>query len=131
MQEWKCNKVAIEFCGKLLDELPDALIVADLKGVIQIWNKKAESMFKIKKVDAIDKSLDIIIPVHLRNAHWAGFHRAISADNTRLHGEPVRTKALLGDGSTTFVDMAFSLTHDEDGHLVGVTAIARLAASIN
>lgn len=131
MQEWKCNKVAIEFCGKLLDELPDALIVADLKGVIQIWNKKAESMFKIKKVDAIDKSLDIIIPVHLRNAHWAGFHRAISADDTRLNGAPVRTKALLGDGSTTFVDMAFSLTHDEDGHLVGVTAIARLAASIN
>lgn len=123
--------MAIEFCGKLLDELPDALIVADLKGVIQIWNKKAESMFKIEKVDAIDRSLDIIIPVHLRNAHWAGFHRAISADDTRLNGAPVRTKALLGDGSTTFVDMAFSLTHDEDGHLVGVTAIARLAASIN
>lgn len=123
--------MAIEFCGKLLDELPDALIVADLKGVIQIWNKKAESMFKIKKVDAIHRSLDIIIPVHLRNAHWAGFHRAISADDTRLNGAPVRTKALLGDGSTTFVDMAFSLTHDEDGHLVGVTAIARLAASIN
>lgn len=120
--------MAIEFCGKLLDELPDALIVADLKGVIQIWNKKAESMFKIEKADAIDRSLDIIIPVHLRNAHWAGFHRAISADNTRSHGVPVRTKALLGDGSTRFVDMAFSLTHDEDGHLVGVTAIARLAA---
>lgn len=53
--------MAIEFCGKLLDELPDALIVADLKGTIQVWNKRAESMFKIEKIDAIDKSLDIII----------------------------------------------------------------------
>ena len=121
--------MAVEFCSRLLDDLPDALIVADLKGNIQVWNKRAEVVIKITKADALEQNLDIIIPEHLRNAHWAGFHRAISADNTRFHDAPVRTKALLGDGSTAFMDMAFSLTHDECGHLVGVSAIARPVVS--
>ncbi len=121
--------MAVEFCSRLLDDLPDALIVSDLKGNIQLWNRRAEVLFKISKVDALGQNLDIVIPEYLRNAHWAGFHRAISEDNTRFHGASVRTKALLGDGTFALLDMAFSLTHDEYGHLVGVSAIARPSMS--
>lgn len=120
--------MGIEFCSRLLDELPDALIVSDLQGVIRIWNHRAVELFKFAKDDAIGQRLDLIIPENLRKAHWDGFNRAVSSDRVNLNGKPVRTKALLGDGSFAYLDIAFSLTHDEDGHLVGVTALARPGA---
>lgn len=117
--------MSVEFSSRLLDELPDALIVTDLQGIIRIWNFRAEELFKFPKANAIGQSLDLIIPERLRKSHWAGFERAISSGKVKLNGKPVRTKALLGDGAYSYVDIAFSLTHDEDGHLVGVTAVAR------
>ena len=120
--------MGIEFCSRLLDELPDALIVADLHGVIKIWNCRAEQLFLTPKAVAIGGSLDQIIPENLRKAHWEGFNRAVASDNVRLNGKAVRTKALLGDGSLAYMEIAFSLTHDEEGNLVGVTALARAAS---
>ena len=119
------KKMGVEFCSRLLDELPDGLIVADLEGVVRIWNRRAEELFKFSKDFAIGQRLDFIIPENLRQAHWEGFNRAVSSDRVKLNGKAVRTKAILGDGSTAYMDIAFSLTHDEDGHLVGVTALAR------
>ncbi|MBU3656480.1 MAG: PAS domain S-box protein [Rhodocyclaceae bacterium] len=117
--------MSIEFCSRLLEELPDALIVADVAGTIRIWNKKAEELFRFTKNDAIGARLDLIIPENLRKAHWDGFNRAVSSDTVKLNGKAVRTKAVLGDGSHAYMEIAFSLTHDEDGQLVGVTAVAR------
>ena len=119
--------MGIEFCSQLIEELPDALVIADLRGVIQVWNRRAEEIFKFSKDAAIGQSLDLIIPEKLRRAHWDGFHRAVSNDKVKLNGKAVRTKAILGDGTLGYMDIAFSLTHDEDGNLVGVTALARLA----
>lgn len=119
--------MGIEFCSRLLEELPDALVVADLQGVIRIWNRRAEDLFKFPKSVAIGQGLDLIIPERLRRAHWEGFNRAVTNDKVKLNGKAVRTKALLGDGTFAYMDIAFSLTHDEDGNLVGVTALARIA----
>ena len=121
--------MGIEFCSQLIEELPDALVIADLRGVIQVWNRRAEEIFKFSKDAAIGQSLDLIIPEKLRQAHWDGFNRAVSSDKVKLNGRAVRTKALLGDGTFAYMDIAFSLTHDEDGHLVGVTALARVSAT--
>jgi len=120
--------MGIEFCSRLIEELPDALIVADLQGVVRVWNRRAEELFKFPKNMAIGQRLDLIIPENLRQAHWDGFNRAVSSDRVKLNGKAVRTKALLGDGSVSYMDIAFSLTHDEDGNLVGVTALARTAS---
>lgn len=111
----------------LLDDLPDALIVSDLRGVIQIWNRRAEIIFGIPKDAALGSSLDIIIPEHLRNAHWAGFYHAIQLGSVKNGGKSVRTKALLGNGSTALMDMTFSLARNEDSNLIGVIALVRLA----
>lgn len=120
--------MGIEFCSRLIEELPDALVIADLRGVIQVWNRRAEEIFKFPKGAAIGQSLDLIIPERLRQAHWDGFNRAVSNDKVKLNGKAVRTKAQLGDGTFGYMDIAFSLTHDEDGNLVGVTALARMAS---
>ncbi|MBU3667618.1 MAG: PAS domain S-box protein [Rhodocyclaceae bacterium] len=119
--------MSIKFSDRLLDELPDALIVADLKGVIRVWNTRAEELFKFSKAAVIGESLDLIIPENLRKSHWAGFCRAISSGKVKFNGKPVRTKALLGDGGLSYVNITFSLSHDEEGNTIGVAALARVA----
>lgn len=111
---------------QLAEDLPDALIVTDIDGIIRIWNSRAESIFLLRKEDALDKSLDIIIPEHLRMAHWQGFNRAVAENSVKHSSRPMRTKVLLGDGSKAIMEMAFSLSHDDNGQLNGVIAIARL-----
>ncbi len=111
----------------LPDDLSDALVVADLRGVIQVWNRQAEIIFGLPKGAALGSSLDIIIPEHLRNAHWAGFHHAIQLGSIKNGGKSVRTKALLGNGSTALMDMTFSLARNEDRDVIGVIALVRLA----
>lgn len=55
----------------ILEQTSDALIYADLQGVIQRWNQAACSLFGYRSQEALGASLDIIIPEHLRAPHWA------------------------------------------------------------
>lgn len=54
-----------------------AVIVADVDGVITYWNSGAEELLGYQATDALGRHLDMVIPEHLRQAHWSGFHRAM------------------------------------------------------
>ncbi len=46
----------------ILREAPDAIIYADTRGIIRLWNDGAERVFGFAEAEALDQSLDIIIP---------------------------------------------------------------------
>lgn len=54
-----------------------AVITADTDGVISQWNRGALVLFGYRADEAIGSSLDLIVPEHLQEAHWTGFHRAM------------------------------------------------------
>jgi PAS domain S-box-containing protein len=54
-----------------------AVIETDTEGVIHRWDPGAESLFGYAADEALDRPVDLIVPEHLRAAHWAGFHRAM------------------------------------------------------
>lgn len=54
-----------------------AVVVADTDGVITRWNAGARALFGYPAEQAVGQSLDLIVPEHLREAHWAGFRRAM------------------------------------------------------
>lgn len=54
-----------------------AVIVADTEGLISRWDSGAETLFGWSEVDAVGQSLDLVVPKHLRDAHWKGFKRAM------------------------------------------------------
>jgi len=54
-----------------------AVIVADIEGVITQWNAGAEELFGYSATVAVGERVDLVIPEHLREAHWRGFHRAM------------------------------------------------------
>ena len=53
----------------ILEQIADAVILADATGTILGWNRAAAALFGHSPADALGKKLDLIIPEHLRAAH--------------------------------------------------------------
>ena len=109
----------------ILEQTSDALIYANREGVIERWNQAAESMFGYTFAEAYNQSLDLIIPEHLRPAHWRGFEAAMVNGSTRLHGRPTLTRAKRRSGERIYVEMSFALVTDESEKVIGSVAMAR------
>jgi PAS domain S-box-containing protein len=109
----------------ILEQTTDALVYSDVDGRIARWNAAAASLFGFGDEEAIGRSLDLIIPEHLRAAHWSGFRKAVASGQTRLAGRPSLTRAVHKDGRKLYVEMTFALVKDEAGLVVGSVAIAR------
>ena len=109
----------------LLQQMPEAAVFADTQGIIRFWNTAAEQLFGFPAVVAIGQSLDIMIPEHLRAAHWRGFQAAVASGETRHQGRAMRTKALHGNGGFVYAQIAFCLIKDPQGQVVGSLATAR------
>ena len=109
----------------IVEQIADALIFSDKNGSIRRWNAAAETMFGFTAEEALTQSLDIIIPEHLRAAHWRGFEAAMSNRTTRLEGRPTITRALHKLGHKLYVEMSFAIVIDDTGEVQGSATIAR------
>ena len=109
----------------IVEQSPDATIVADTQGAIRLWNRSAETIFGHAAGDVLGRSLDVIIPERLRAAHWAGFRKSLETGSTKYAGQVLTTRSMRKDGSTLYVALAFALLKDESGVVTGVLATAR------
>ena len=118
-----------ELADAILDQATDAVIFADREGVIRAWNRAAADLFGFSAGEALGGSLDLIVPDHLRQAHWAGFRRAIESGTTRLAGRATITRALHKSGARLYVEMSFAVVRGPAGQVAGSVAIARDATA--
>ena len=106
----------------ILEQIADAIIYADDTGTITRWNHAAAALFGYSAAEALGQRLDLIIPEHLRAAHWRGFEAAMTNGVTRLQGRPTVTRATHQTGRKLYVEMTFALVK---GQAVGAVAVAR------
>jgi len=110
----------------ILDQVADAVIYADRSGNIVRWNDAAAELFGYTKQEALGRSLDLIIPEHLRGPHWIGFRAAMAGGALKLRGRPTLTRALHKSGRKLYVEMTFALVKaGAEGGVVGSVAMAR------
>jgi len=109
----------------IVEQTSDALIYADSEGNIQRWNLAASKLFGFSANEAMGESLDIIIPKHLREAHWRGFNAAIASGKLKLSGTPTLTRALHKEGHKLYVEMTFALVVNDNDEVVGSVSMAR------
>ncbi len=120
------NKQPLSLLGDLIvEQTADASIYSNRQGMIERWNAAATTMFGYAAAEAIGQSLDLIIPEHLRAAHWRGFDAAMASGTTRLHGRPTLTRAQHKSGSKLYVEMSFALVVDAAGAVLGSVAMVR------
>lgn len=108
----------------IVEQMAEALIFATVDGKIALWNRGATLLFGFDRDEATGQSLDLIIPPHLRNAHWAGFDAAIRTGQLKLNGKPTLTRALHKTGRKLYVEMSFALVEADHG-ILGSVAVAR------
>lgn len=110
---------------RIIDDMADAMIYANRSGAIERWNRAAESLFGFTTAEALGSRLDLIIPEHLRAAHWRGFDAAMASGTTRLHGRATVTRAVDKSGHKLYVEMSFALVRDQQDTVCGTVAVAR------
>ena len=115
-----------ELAERILDQVADAVIFADHSGTIARWNRASCTLFGHSAEEAIGKSIDLIIPEHLRAAHWAGFDAAMTKGVMKLQGRPTVTRAVHKDGHRLYIEMTFAIVRGAlDSEILGSVAMAR------
>jgi PAS domain S-box-containing protein len=109
----------------LIQQAPDAVIFADLKGTIREWNPAATRIFDHSPEEAIGQNLDVIVPERFREAHWRGYERALSEGKTKYSGQALPTRSVRKDGSTIYVELTFAIIHNPSGAVIGALAQVR------
>jgi PAS domain S-box-containing protein len=109
----------------LLDQSPDAVIFADLDGVIVEWNAAAEVVFGHPASEAIGQTLDLIVPERFREPHWSGYERALRDGETKYRGKALPTRSMRKDGTDIYVELTFAIVKAADGSILGALAHAR------
>jgi PAS domain S-box-containing protein len=110
---------------RILEQAAEAVVYANGQGIIERWNAAATAMFGYAASEALGQSLDLMIPEHLRKAHWRGFETAMANGKTRLGGRPTLTRGLHKSGQKLYVEMSFALVVDDAGASLGSVAVAR------
>ena len=91
------------------------------------WNRAAAALLGFSAEEALGQNLDLVIPEHLRAAHWRGFDAAMARGATRLDGRPTVTRAVHKSGRKLYVEMTFALVMVA-GAPRGAVAVARDAS---
>ena len=108
----------------ILDQAADAMIFADRSGTVRRWNRASAALFGLTAEEALGQNLDLIVPGHLRAAHWRGFDDALANGVLKLQGRPTLTRALHKSGRKLYIEMTFALVA-VDGVAQGAVAMAR------
>ena len=110
---------------QLLQDSPDAILIADRDGAIRFWNSGAERMFGHTATEALGQSLDLIIPENLRARHWQGYFRVMNTGQTKYLTEKLTSPGVRKDGSRLSLEFSMVLLRDDQGGIEGCATIMR------
>lgn len=108
---------------ELLEAAPDAIIEVDGEGCILTLNARTEQLFGYSREELLGKTVDALVPDHIRANHAS--HRADYAARplTRPMGSGLSLEGRRKNGSTFPVEISLSPVKSEDGYRV--TAVIR------
>lgn len=110
---------------QLVAALGDAVIASDAAGAITLWNPAAERMFGHTEIEAMGKSLDLIIPERQQQRHWDGYHKTMETGVTRYGHDVLRVPAVHKDGHSLSIAFTVALLHSQDGKISCIVAVIR------
>ncbi len=105
----------------IVDSSDDAIVSKDLQGIVTSWNRAAERMFGYTADEIVGKSITTIIPkdrLPEEDFVLSQVRKAIPIE----HFETVRQRK---DGSFIDISLTVSPIKGKDGHVIGVSKIAR------
>ena len=105
----------------LLQAAPDAMIIVDDGGRIQLANAQVEALFGYAKSELLGEGIEILVPERLRQEH--GTHRQgfFRAPKTRAMGAGLELYGVRKNGTEFPVEISLSPFKDAEGLVVTAT----------
>lgn len=110
---------------QLIQAIGDAVVVADVDGLIAHWNPAATRIFGFTEDEAMGCPLDLIIPERQRARHNEGYAKTVATGITRYGTSLLRVPAQHKDGHRISIAFTVALLTGEDGKVCGVAAVVR------
>jgi len=110
---------------QLINETPDAILIADGEGIIIFWNQGAQLIFGHTAAEAVGQSLDLIIPENLRDRHWDGYRRVMTSGETKYSTRLLSSPGLRKDGTRVSLEFSMVLLRNSAGEREGCASIMR------
>jgi PAS domain S-box-containing protein len=111
----------------LLEAAPDAMVIVDDRGRIELVNAQAEQLFGYPRAKLVGQSVELLVPERARAAHAAHRHGFLKAPGTRPMGAGVELYARRSDGTEFPVEISLSPLVTEQGVLT-ISAIRDVTA---
>ena len=107
--------------AEIVDSSEDAIISKSLDGIITSWNAAAERLFEYSAVEAVGRSITMIIPPE-RLGEETHILSRLRAGGRIEHFETVR---VTKSGRPVHISLTVSPIRNRDGEIIGASKIAR------
>jgi anti-anti-sigma factor len=110
--------IAPAILWRLIDALGDGVVLTDDEGVIVALNRRLTEQFGYEQAELIGRSVEVLLPAELRDAHRRYRAAYVRAPQARLMAERSRLVGLRRDGGTLPVEVSLSPVPTATGHLI-------------